>query len=213
MSEHFRAGDPSYLVAVLRELREETERLAATHSEEVGRLREQLEEVSAKLDAGVAGSIDRRLREEPVRTVSEIMSRAVVTVEPSTRASEVARRLVENEISGAPVVDRGGVLRGVVSASDLLRLVAEDGGRSDRFVDLFWDEDELVGYEPPSDDPPASEFMTSVADEIEESATTAEAASRMLEGRHHRLVVSRDREVVGIVTATDLLRLVAGGAT
>lgn len=59
-------------------------------------------------------------------TVRDIMNVAVVTVSPETTVRHLARLLSDEEISGAPVVDQAGSLQGVVSATDVVRLAAED---------------------------------------------------------------------------------------
>ncbi|GMV06314.1 MAG: CBS domain-containing protein [Gemmatimonadota bacterium] len=59
-------------------------------------------------------------------TVRDIMNSKVVTVTPDTTVRQLARILADEEISGAPVVDGNGSLLGVVSATDVVRLAAED---------------------------------------------------------------------------------------
>ncbi len=59
-------------------------------------------------------------------TVRDIMSTAVVTAGPDDTVRQLARVLADAEISGVPVVDPDGALVGVVSATDLVRLAADD---------------------------------------------------------------------------------------
>ncbi len=53
-------------------------------------------------------------------TAKDIMTKNVITVEPSTPLSTLAATLVEHEISGVPVVDKSGVLFGIVTENDLI---------------------------------------------------------------------------------------------
>lgn len=53
-------------------------------------------------------------------TVSDVMTRKVISASPETSFKEVVRLLEENHVSGLPVVDRSGRLVGVVSEADLL---------------------------------------------------------------------------------------------
>ena len=55
-----------------------------------------------------------------VFTVSEVMTRDVITASPETKFKDVVRLLEENRVSGLPVVDKTGVLVGVISEADLL---------------------------------------------------------------------------------------------
>ena len=59
-------------------------------------------------------------------TVKDIMQTDVVTVNTDATARYLARLLADEEISGVPVLDSAGVLAGVVSSTDLVRLVADD---------------------------------------------------------------------------------------
>jgi CBS domain-containing protein len=59
-----------------------------------------------------------------VPTAREIMVRSLVTLTPEMTALAAAERLLEGEISGAPVVDEAGQLLGLLSEFDCLRAVA-----------------------------------------------------------------------------------------
>ena len=58
--------------------------------------------------------------------VRDIMRTDVVTVRTDDTARALARVLADSEISGAPVLDGHGKVVGVASATDLVRLAAED---------------------------------------------------------------------------------------
>src|SRR5574342_291684 len=53
-------------------------------------------------------------------TAKDIMTKDVITVRPDTSIEELASLLVENRISGAPVVDDSGNLYGIVTENDLI---------------------------------------------------------------------------------------------
>jgi len=61
-------------------------------------------------------------------TVRDIMQTDVVTATTDMTARALARVLADQEISGVPVLDTSSSLVGVVSATDLVRLAAEDTG-------------------------------------------------------------------------------------
>ena len=56
--------------------------------------------------------------------VSEFMATNLLTLAPDTDISAAVDFLLEHKISGAPVVDEQGVLVGVISEKDCLRLLA-----------------------------------------------------------------------------------------
>src|SRR5690242_5495541 len=55
-------------------------------------------------------------------TADELMTRDVVRLAEDMPLQEAARLMLKNQISGAPVVDRGGRCVGILSATDFLRL-------------------------------------------------------------------------------------------
>lgn len=52
--------------------------------------------------------------------VKDIMTKDVITVTNETTVEELARLLIKNKISGAPVVDDSGNLTGIVTENDLI---------------------------------------------------------------------------------------------
>ncbi len=63
-------------------------------------------------------------------TLERIMHRDPVTVSPETTVHEAARIMLQNKIAGLPVVD-GGKLAGIITESDIFRLVVK-----------MWDEED-----------------------------------------------------------------------
>ena len=53
-------------------------------------------------------------------TVGDVMTKAVITVEPERPIEEAARLMLEHRIGALPVVD-GGLLGGILTETDLLR--------------------------------------------------------------------------------------------
>ncbi len=67
--------------------------------------------------------------------IRDYMATELVTVTPDTEILRAARLLVDNNIGGAPVLDAGGRLAGILTEKDLMRVVlnasyyADYGGR------------------------------------------------------------------------------------
>ena len=57
------------------------------------------------------------------RRVADVMSSDVVSVELDTEVSAIVEALLENRIGAVPVVDGDGVLSGIISYVDLLRVL------------------------------------------------------------------------------------------
>ncbi len=59
-------------------------------------------------------------RVDATTTVKEIMQHEVVTASPDTGVVEIARQLVDDGLTGMPVVDDSGALVGVVTEYDVI---------------------------------------------------------------------------------------------
>lgn len=156
--------------------------------------------------AGVFAGVRARHDQSAMR-VENVMTQDVVMVAPATPLKEVARLLVERDISGVPVVDAASKqLLGVVSERDLLAKQRVDVGRSDGLLGWFLGEDaDVEKHEART----AGEAMTAPAITIDKHRSTAAAAGLMAEHGLKRLPVVHGGEVVGIVTRHDLVRAFA----
>jgi CBS domain-containing protein len=54
----------------------------------------------------------------------QIMQKPVLAVTPQASIRDIATQLVSNEISGMPVVERDGTVRGIITEADILRVQA-----------------------------------------------------------------------------------------
>jgi CBS domain-containing protein len=149
-------------------------------------------------------------------TAADLMNPEVLTVPDDMTVRELARFLVDNDITGAPVEDDAGRLVGVVSVFDIARLVGEDGddfeleereeaAGGNGATDLEGLDEELDGDE--DDDLLVEDIMTPAVWSVPEEATVPEVAALMLKEHLHRLVVVREDEPVGIISTSDLLGL------
>jgi CBS domain-containing protein len=135
------------------------------------------------------------------------MTNAVLAVKPATTLKEVARLLVENRISGLPVVDDEIRVIGVISEADLLVKEQDPGAFEPSRLDrIFGASEELRELRAKAEARTAGEAMTSPAITIEASRSLHQAAGVMIERRVNRLPVVRDGRLVGIVTRADLVR-------
>jgi CBS domain-containing protein len=135
--------------------------------------------------------------------VQQIMTTAVVTVGPETDLRDVARILVENDISGVPVCGARRQLLGIVSEGDIL--VKEGGPRDDRgFLARIRGSGERMARKARAVS--AQDAMTAPVTTISPYSSVAEAARRMSDLSISRLPVVKNGELVGIVSRTDLVR-------
>ncbi len=59
-------------------------------------------------------------------TVDKVMTRNVMTVTPSTPILDAAEMMLEHKISGLPVVDEKGALIGIITESDIFRMLVRN---------------------------------------------------------------------------------------
>ncbi|BCX17130.1 MAG: histidine kinase [Geminicoccaceae bacterium] len=143
--------------------------------------------------------------------VRDVMTTKVITVRPDTPVTEIARLLVENRISGVPVVDEENRVLGIVSEGDLIRRLedTDDGRRRSWWLELLASPERRAEEYVKAHGRLARDIMTDLVTVIDEGATLAEVA-RLLEEKHvKRLPVVRDGKLVGIVSRADLLRALA----
>ena len=150
------------------------------------------------------------------RRVKDLMNPDMMTVADEMTTDELARYLLEHEISGAPVVDGQGHLIGVVSMTDIGRTMAEPSDvESSRSSGFYRDIAADYSLEEPGEryvDQRAvtvRDVMTPVIHQVPMTASVAQAARIMVDQHIHRLVVTQGKEPVGIITSMDVLKMVA----
>jgi CBS domain-containing protein len=139
--------------------------------------------------------------------VKDVMSRAVLTVAPETPVAEVAALLSDHHVSGAPVVDTGGALLGIVTESDLAhRLAAKAAPAPSWLKALFSAAPAEARDYAKTRGRTARDIMTTPVRAVTEE-TSCEEAARLLEtGAIRRVPVLREGRLVGVVSRADLLR-------
>jgi len=170
-------------------------------------------------EEGVAFKIDSmEVAMATTLTAKDVMIRRVLTVPVDFTVRELAAFLVENQISGAPVVDHDGHLVGVVSLTDVAQNDVDRpdvmGDRSSPVTTMRdWEErmnpEDLRPLHIESDDLLVRDIMTPTVYAVPEDTPVAKIARTMVAGRIHRLLVTSGLRVVGIVTSLDLVGLLA----
>lgn len=126
--------------------------------------------------------------------VQDWMNENAIVVSPDASLADAYTLMVENEVRRLPVVDRE--LIGIITYSDILRQVPVSVDEVDEATRVLMTQRtvrEVMTYSP----------MT-----INPSATIQEAAERMLEYQVSGLPVVRNGKVVGMITESDIFRLV-----
>ncbi len=142
--------------------------------------------------------------------VSDIMSKNVVGVRVDTPLVHALQLMIENQISGLPVLDAAGHPVGILTEGDLMRR-AEIGTEGDKPgpLRMFFDADRVAADYVRTHGRKVSELMTSDVVTVTEDTPLGEAAHLIRSRRIKRLPVTRNGVVVGLVSRADLIRALA----
>ena len=148
-------------------------------------------------------------------TAKDIMTKDVLTVTPETSLEEFAGLLMNNQISGAPVVDAGGALVGIMTENDLIN---QNKRLHIPTVVSFLDAAIYLESSKRFADEVKRVTATRVGDlctrkvvSISEDMTLTDIATLMAEKKVHLLPVVKAGKVVGIVGKRDVVKAVAQG--
>ena len=114
--------------------------------------------------------------------VEELMTKSVITAQPHQSVEHVRNMLERNSISSLPVVDSDGLPIGIVSSTDLVQELKPAA--------------------------PISQVMTEKVYTVPQYDDTSIAARVMRNHKIHHVVVTHEQQVVGMLSAFDLLQLV-----
>jgi len=151
-------------------------------------------------------------------TARDIMNPDVLSVGMDWSIDQLAEYLIENSISGAPVVSEDGGLVGVVSMTDIIRyrdLPATEEKEND-LHDFYIHTSELkYSNEEIETSHLAAEALTTVKDimtsktfVVKEDAKIRDIADAMIRANIHRVLVTRNDTLLGIITSMDMLRVI-----
>ncbi|MGB3330302.1 MAG: CBS domain-containing protein [Thermomicrobiales bacterium] len=146
-------------------------------------------------------------------TVEQIMRTDVPTVGPDDSIAVIARTIVDNQIAGVPVVEDGKVI-GIITETDIIAREADvDLPTAVPFLDAIFIADAGPDFEEEMRKVlavNARQIMTSPVFNLKNYATLSQAATVMIDESISTLpVVNDDLELVGIVTRSDIVRVIA----
>ena len=118
-------------------------------------------------------------------TAKKVMTKNFVSVGPDASIDEVLELLLRHKISGMPIVDADGQLKGVITELDLLKLLVNADGSNN-----------------------VSEYLTSEVISVTEDEPLPDVAELFMSRRIRRLPVVRDGRVLGIISRHDLIRFI-----
>jgi len=143
----------------------------------------------------------------------DIMTKDVITVRPDTTIEELARILMKNQISGAPVVNDQERLVGVVTENDL---ISKNSRLHIPTILRLFDAYIPLGTSKLETDikrmtaSTVNDICTKEAVTVDSEASAEYIATLMTERKIHLLPVLREGKLVGIIGKKDLIKGFAG---
>jgi CBS domain-containing protein len=148
---------------------------------------------------------------EEERLVKDIMVKEVITIQKDASVEELSELLINNKISGVPVVDTGGKLVGIATEGDLI--IKDSDLHFPRYFKLL---DSIIYLESLNKfkknlkkflGTKVEDVMTAEIKTVKEETQITEAANIMIKYNINRVPVldSKD-ELVGIVTRADIVK-------
>ena len=151
-------------------------------------------------------------------TAKDIMTEEVMEVRADWSLQRLAEFFVENSISGAPVTNEKGELIGVVSSTDIISndTLPENDPQSNgphkyylQNLERRYAQVEIsaftIGDEPLTT---VGDIMTPAVFKVSEDTPVQKIADSMIKNRIHRIFVTREEKVVGIISSADMLNVI-----
>jgi CBS domain-containing protein len=134
----------------------------------------------------------------------DVMSRHVFTLSPANSVAHAAQIMLDNAVSGLPVLDSEGALVGIVTEGDLV-------GRMElgHTTPLDMSKPEALDDFVKSNSWRVEDVMTAPVLTISEEASVEEIAQLFAKHKVKRAPVVRDGRLVGLVSRADLLQVIA----
>ncbi len=138
------------------------------------------------------------------------MTREVITVLPDTPVIEIARKMLQNDISGVPVVDRDGHLVGIVTETDLV--VRNANVHFPTFLQILDARIYLTSTRHFEEElrralgTVASDVMTREVQTVKPEDDISVAATLMVDKRLNPIPVLGDGRLQGIISRSDIIR-------
>ena len=113
----------------------------------------------------------------------DIMTRDIITVAPTMTVKLLAKTLIKNQVSGAPVASKNGKIIGIVSEADIVAKKGKD----------------------------VKSIMSKKVISVPDDTSVEDIAQLMTTHNIKRVPVIHDAKVVGIVSRADIVSAIARG--
>ena len=121
-------------------------------------------------------------------SAKDVMSKRVATVSAEANIKEVIRLLVENKVTGLPVVSENGDLLGIVTEKDILRMLLYDRDVKEKT---------------------AADLMTTEIISFDEDDDLMKIFKSLVEGEFRRVPILSEGKLAGIISRADIIKFLS----
>ena len=140
----------------------------------------------------------------------DVMTKGVVSIDPGATVLQAVRLMLQNRISGLPVVDASGNLVGIVTEGDFLRRAETKTERQrPRWLEFILGPGRMADEYVHAHGRKVEDVMSPEPQTIGEDTPLEEIVQKMEKHRIKRLPVVRGKQLVGIVSRANLLHALA----
>ena len=148
-------------------------------------------------------------------TAKEIMTTPVLTAHDTWSVKMLLDFFTKHHITGVPVTDYQGHLKGVVTVSDVMRFENLSAIEKERLIGVscygeygdyplsHYDLEQLVLHA--DINCPVEQIMTPQIISVEESMSVTDVAKLLREKKIHRVFVAKDERLIGVISTSNLL--------
>ena len=128
------------------------------------------------------------LDQSPLK-VSDYMSTNLITFKPEQSIEEVIETLINNKISGGPVVNENNELVGIISEGDCLKQISDS-----RYYNMPMAQDNV------------EKRMVKDVETIDGNMNVFDAANKFLESKRRRFPIVQEGKLIGQISQKDILK-------
>lgn len=128
------------------------------------------------------------VNEAPLK-VSDYMTKKLITFKPEQSVEEVIETLINNKISGGPVVNENNELVGIISEGDCLKQISDS-----RYYNMPMAQDNV------------EKRMAKNVETIDGNMNVFDAANKFLDSKRRRFPIVREGKLIGQISQKDILK-------
>jgi len=121
--------------------------------------------------------------------VSDYMTKNLITFKPEQSVEEVIETLINNKISGGPVVNENNELVGIISEGDCLKQISDS-----RYYNMPMAQDNV------------EKRMVKNVETIDGNMNVFDAANKFLESKRRRFPIVEEGKLIGQISQKDILK-------